>query len=240
MQGVTCGTAGRVVEVAISSAPLWRGGSATANSSTRGVGRSLGDLKALRSVSIYRLTFNAPLPPQWGSLSNLTALNVQETNFIGKLPRELGRLRRLESLQISGNNFQNSAIPSEVWDLPNLRYLDLNGNHLGALGKPSCVPCIAALKTLVLYSNKFTGRIPAWIAGLESLESLSLMFNELTGDIPPELGSLRSLESLELETTVSGAPLRPSSVTSLAPKCSRLITISSRDPSPASSAACRT
>ncbi|CAB9508305.1 leucine Rich Repeat [Seminavis robusta] len=119
--------------------------------------------------------------------------------------------RTVVELRLHWNDL-NGLLPWEITRLPLLRFLRLNNNMLtgalptGLFSKKAGV----ALESLALYSNQFSGTIPAeWFANLLEgngvLAYLDLYGNTLTGKIPSELGLL-SLKNLILTSnTLTGS-----------------------------------
>ncbi|CAB9508318.1 LRR receptor-like serine threonine-protein kinase At4g08850 [Seminavis robusta] len=112
--------------------------------------------------------------------------------------------RTVVELRLYWNDL-NGPLPWEITRLPLLRFLRLNNNMLtgalptGLFSKKAGV----ALESLALYSNQFSGTIPAeWVASLlegsGKLTLLTLNRNTLTGTIPSELGLL-SLNTISLK-----------------------------------------
>ena len=96
------------------------------------------------------------------------------------------------------NIAQFTELPSDVWKLTNLTYLDLSRNQLSGTIPPE-IGNLTNLTYLNLGFNKLTGSIPPEIGNLINLTYLGLYLNQLTGSIPPEIGNLTNLEQLSLE-----------------------------------------
>ena len=117
-----------------------------------------------------------------------------------------------------------TGIPDRVFELANLRYLDLRDNRLTSL--PPEIGQLTRLENLFLGDNKLTNvppqlgalshlnsldlnnnllrRLPAELAQLESLGSLMLAGNQLEV-LPPPVSRLRRLEALWLDENQLGA-----------------------------------
>ena len=54
------------------------------------------------------------------------------------------------------------------------------------------------MKTLLLNSNNFSGRLNPLIATLSNLESISLFDNNLIGEVPFELEKLKNLKEMNI------------------------------------------
>jgi len=113
-----------------------------------------------------------------------------------ELPSDVWKLTNLTYLDLSRNQLSGS-IPPEIGNLTNLTYLNLGFNQLTGSIPPE-LGNLTNLTYLGLYLNQLTGSIPPEIGNLTNLEQLSLEGNQLTGSIPPEIGNLTHLQELWL------------------------------------------
>ena len=117
---------------------------------------------------------------------------------------------RVTELRLSENELKGE-LPTELGNLDNLRFLNLQGNQLGNIagtGHPggsllsSSIPSelgnLSSLVTLNLRDNDLSGEIPAQLGNLDSLKWLYLSGNSLSGEIPAELGDLDNLRLLHI------------------------------------------
>ncbi|GKF42921.1 leucine-rich repeat-containing protein [Tanacetum coccineum] len=125
-------------------------------------------------------------------IRSLELLDISMNNFEGEIPGdEFGNLTKLLHLDMRENYF-NGSIPSQLFQLTNLRYLDMSYNYLkGKLGPE--LGSFRKLTTLLLFDNRFQGPIPAQLFALEYLQHLGLSNNNLEGPLSPEIGKLRNL-----------------------------------------------
>ncbi|GKD73564.1 leucine-rich repeat-containing protein, partial [Tanacetum coccineum] len=125
-------------------------------------------------------------------IRSLERLVISYNYFEGEIPGDgFGNLTKLLHLDMRWNNF-NGSIPSQLFQLTNLRFLDISDNYLeGKLGPE--LGSFQKLTTLWLSNNRFQGPIPAQLFALESLQDLDLSNNKLGGGISPEIGKLRNL-----------------------------------------------
>ncbi|KAE9454012.1 hypothetical protein C3L33_14122, partial [Rhododendron williamsianum] len=118
--------------------------------------------------------------------TTLTAhLYLSFNNFKGEIPTELANLPELRYLYLHENRF-TGRIPPELGTLQNLRHLDVGNNHLvGTIRELIRIEgCFPSLRNLYLNNNYLTGGIPTQLANLTNLEILHLSYNKMTGIVP--------------------------------------------------------
>ena len=126
----------------------------------------------------------------------------------GQIPSELGNLTNLIWLNLNSNEL-TGQIPSELGNLSNLESLNLGSND-GLSGQiPSELGNLSNLEYLNLYLTGLSGQIPSELGNLTNLIFLNLNSNELSGQIPSELGNLTNLESLHLHTNGLSGQIPP-------------------------------
>ena len=131
-------------------------------------------------------------------------LSLQNNFLQGQIPPEIGGLSSLEYLRLGGSYALTGPLPEELFDLPNLKTLNLRRFNLGG-AVPTGIARLAQLKQLYLGGAGLGGPVPAEIAQLTNLEHLELGNNDLVGSIPPEFGGLAKLLSLDVrDTELSG------------------------------------
>lgn len=169
-----------------------------------GLPADLGQLSALKSLSLMDNELSGPIPPEFGELSNLENLWLSSNRLSGEVLPELGQLRALENLDLRGNKLTGD-IPPELGELSNLQKLILTGNELtGSI--PAELSRLNNLTELHLDQNQLNGEIPSELGDLAGLERLNLASNELNGAIPPALGQLANLKELDLtDNQLSGS-----------------------------------
>ncbi|KAJ1298177.1 hypothetical protein BS78_01G433900 [Paspalum vaginatum] len=166
-QGVTC-ESGRVVELRLPAAGLM-------GSLPSGV---LGNLSALRSLSLRYNALTGPIPDDLSRLTELRAIYIQHNSFSGEVPASLFGLKNLVRLDIADNKFTGEISP--------------DFNKLIRLG------------TLYLDRNSFAGEIPK--LQLPALEQFNVSYNNLNGSIPHELRKMPK-DSFLGNTGLCGGPL---------------------------------
>ncbi len=151
------------------------------------LGAPTNEPKARAGAPVYN--FHGPLLPELGQLHHLEHLDLgYRTYFEGSVKhRDIGR----------GPESLTGAIPPQLWRLPRLRHLDLQGQLL-AWTLPSDIGHLASLEYLDLGHNWLSGSLPPELGRLASLKHLNLSDNDFTEPLPPELGQLTRLQTLDL------------------------------------------
>ena len=87
-----------------------------------------------------------------------------------------------------------TAFPAELWQFPNLQYLDLSKNKITEV--PDSINRFTNLQVLHLSKNEIEF-LPREIGDLSNLVILDINQNELTS-LPPQIGKLHKLKYLDL------------------------------------------
>ncbi|XP_015689819.2 probable inactive receptor kinase At1g48480 [Oryza brachyantha] len=165
-QGVTCEN-GRVTELRLPGAGLM--GTLPSN--------VLGNLSALRTLSLRYNALTGPIPDDLSRLPELRAIYFQHNSFSGEVPASVFTLKNLVRLDLAGNKFSGEISP--------------DFNKLNRLG------------TLFLDGNSFTGEIPK--LDLPTLSQFNVSYNKLNGSIPKSLRKMP--KDSFLGTGLCGGPL---------------------------------
>lgn len=186
----------------------------------------VGELKNLRVLSLPFNRLSGEIPTEIWGMESLEVLDLEGNLFTGEIPRKFTGLRKLKVLNLRFNglsgrvplltnlrflkvldlagNKMDGIVPEFIDRYGNgcqyLEYIDLSGNGLSgviprSLGKCRCV------KTVLLFSNSFTGSIPNEFGSLRSLEVLDVSRNALSGFIPVKLGNCAVLSVLVLSNS---------------------------------------
>ena len=144
---------------------------------------------------------DAPLGEWYGVGTDVngqvTSLSLAFNFLQGQIPPEIGGLSGLRYLRLGGSHALTGPLPEELFDLPELRDLQLGSFHLGGTLPPE-IARLSQLATLNLRSAGLGGPLPAEITQLTKLQVLDLGSNDLIGSLPPELGSMAELRGLNL------------------------------------------
>ena len=164
---------------------------------------------SLALVAIY----NATDGPNWNSKTNwltgpvnswfgitvsngfVTGVTLENNNLRDTIPTEIGNLTNLQYLNLNENELYCS-IPPEIGNLINLLEININENNLLGI-IPAEIGNLSNLKKIYLDQNRLSGGIPPEIGNLINLLELDL-YDNLIGGIPPEIGNLINLRRLSL------------------------------------------
>ncbi|XP_074591367.1 putative inactive receptor kinase At1g48480 [Curcuma longa] len=136
-----------------------------------------------------------------GNLTALRALSLRYNHLSGTLPPDFSALVALRYLYLQ-NNRLSGDIPSVLFGLPQLVHLDLAANSLAG-SIPVGFNNLTALEVLFLEQNRLSGEIPDLL--LSSLVQFNVSFNQLNGSIPAWLRSMPA--SSFIGNSLCGSPL---------------------------------
>lgn len=146
------------------------------------------------------------------NLTHLRQLYLGKVDTSSNFPVILTNVTSLEELFLPLCDLYGN-LPSDIFHLPHLSILDLEGNNNLAGNLPN-FRWYNPLKTLSLGSTEFLGRLPPSIGELSHLEVLDITECQFTGFIPSSLGNLTTLTVLLLSGNNFQGDI-PISVTSL-------------------------
>ncbi|KAK4342681.1 hypothetical protein RND71_038497 [Anisodus tanguticus] len=164
---------------------------------------SLNFLPNLRGVYLFNNRLSGSIPPSIGRIPLLQTLDVSNNQLTGTIPPSLANSTRLYRLNLSYNAFSGS-IPVSFTQSHSLTFLALEHNNLsGSIPDTwTNVNQSYQLQYLTLDHNLLSGRIPVSISKLSKLEEINLSHNQINGTIPDELGGLSRLTVLDLSNNV--------------------------------------
>ncbi|XP_059627935.1 probably inactive leucine-rich repeat receptor-like protein kinase IMK2 [Cornus florida] len=186
---------------------------------TGSVPSSLGFLPNLRGVQLFNNRLSGSIPPSLGSSPLLQTLDLGNNSLTGTIPAGLANSTKLFRLNVSFNSLYGS-IPSSLTSSPSLVFLAFHYNNLSGPIPDSwggSGNSLFKLQSLTLDHNFFSGTIPASFGKLSELNELSLSHNQLSGTIPSEIGKLSRLATLDLSNNaINGSlPITLSNLSSL-------------------------
>jgi len=122
-----------------------------------------------------------------GQLQALRKLSLHDNVLAGAVPSSLGFLPNLRGVYLFNNRLSGS-IPPSIGNCPLLQTLDLSNNSLtGSI--PASVANSTRLFRLNLSFNSLTGSIPNSLTQSPSLTILALQHNNISGSIPNTWGA---------------------------------------------------
>ncbi|XP_031499498.2 receptor-like protein 7 [Nymphaea colorata] len=181
---------------------------------------ALFELHHLQRLDLYGCDFNgSAIPSQLAQLTHLTspmlgfqvrlphlqALDLSYNNYLNGtlMPSFFPPESNLQSLRLALTSL-SGHIPTEVFELPLLKVLDLTYSTDLSGPLPTKLPK-SKLQILKLSNIMLSGGFPSWIVNLTSLVELDLSRTDLSGSLPITIGNLRCLRSLDLwSTNLSG------------------------------------
>ncbi|XP_028075467.1 receptor kinase-like protein Xa21 [Camellia sinensis] len=168
---------------------------------------SLGNLRLLDYLYLsgnnftceYSSSFELNFLTFLSSCRQLTKLVISSNPLNGILPASIGNLSdSLGNIDASYCGIRGS-IPSEIANLSNLAFLNIDGNELTGF-IPITIKNLSKLQILSLYDNRIQGFIPVNLCYLKNLGALYLGKNNFSGLIPACLGNITSLRYLDLDS----------------------------------------
>ena len=120
---------------------------------------------------------------------------LQNNIMSGPIPSCIGNLIHLQTMFLSSNEL--SSIPSSLWSLDNLLFLNLSFNSLEG-NLHANMRALKMLQSIDLSWNRILGKIPAILGDFQSLSVLNLSKNSFSGAIPKQLGDLITLDYMDL------------------------------------------
>ncbi|XP_004246299.1 probably inactive leucine-rich repeat receptor-like protein kinase IMK2 isoform X1 [Solanum lycopersicum] len=196
------------------------------------ISEKIGQLQALRKLSLHDNVIAGPVPTSLSFLPNLRGVYLFNNRLSGSIPPSIGRSPLLQTLDLSNNqlsgtispslasstrlyrlnlsyNALSGSIPVSFTQSPSLTFLALEHNNLSGSIPDTWGNVVVnkpyQLQYLTLDHNLLSGKIPVSISKLSMLEEINLSHNHINGTIPDELGSLLRLTVLDLSNnTING------------------------------------
>ncbi|KAI3474378.1 hypothetical protein Pfo_029239 [Paulownia fortunei] len=165
------------------------------------ISEKIGQLQALRRLSLHDNVLVGPVPTSLGFLPNLRGIYLFNNRLSGSIPPSIGNCLLLQTLDLS-NNQLTGIVPHSLANSTRLYRLNLSFNGISG-SIPINLSQSPSLTFLALQHNNISGSVPdTW--GSKSvnysyhLQYLTLDHNLLSGNIPASLSKLSMLEELNL------------------------------------------
>ena len=169
---------------------------------------------SLTHLNMSKNKIQGQLPSDgFANLTELISLDLGSNDFFGSIPSQLFQLRYLQYLDMSSNNFHD--IPKEIGNMTELRhleFLDLSKNHLEGMFPQWLAEMEVAF--IILSDNNLTSSLPPFLFNSINLNVLSLSRNNFYGQLPSNIGNATSLMSLVLNDNNFSGKI-PDSITNL-------------------------
>ncbi|KAG8651505.1 probably inactive leucine-rich repeat receptor-like protein kinase IMK2 [Manihot esculenta] len=172
----------------------------------------IGQLQALRKLSLHDNLIGGSIPKTLGILPNLRGVQLFNNRLSGSIPPSLGSCFLLQTLDLS-NNSLTGTIPESLANATKLFRLNLSYNSLSG-SIPLSITRSSSIIFLDLQFNDLSGSIPAFLGKLSELQDVSLSHNRITGAIPVEIGGLSRLRTLDISNNAINGSL-PTSFSNL-------------------------
>jgi len=142
--------------------------------------------------SFSKTTLHAQIPSQPKLYPLLDSLTLDTMTGYTDLAEAMKNPDKVVKLVLRKEHY--SEFPKEIWNFPNLQYLDLSKNNITEF--PDSLGKLKNLQVLHLSKNKLEA-LPRELGDLQNLVILEINQNELTM-LPPQIGKLKKLEYLDL------------------------------------------
>ncbi|CAG7902821.1 unnamed protein product [Brassica rapa] len=191
------------------------------------ISEKIGQLQALRKLSLHDNNLGGSIPMSLGLIPNLRGVQLFNNRLSGSIPASLGLSRFLQTLDLS-SNLLSQAIPQNLADSTKLLRLNLSFNSLSgqvpvSLTRSSSLQFLALdhnnlsgpvldtwgnnnnspnLRVLSLDHNSLTGPFPFSLCKLLQLQVFSLSHNRIGGALPSELSKLTKLRTMDISSNI--------------------------------------
>ncbi|CAH8384530.1 unnamed protein product [Eruca vesicaria subsp. sativa] len=196
------------------------------------ISEKIGQLQALRKLSLHDNNLGGSIPLSLGLIPNLRGVQLFNNRLTGSIPASLGASRFLQTLDLS-NNLLSEAIPPSLADSTKLLRLNLSFNSLSgqipvSLTRSSSLQFLSldhnnlsgpvldtwgnsnkntspSLRVLSLDHNTLSGPFPLSLCNLLDLQVFSFSHNRISGTLPPQLSKLTKLRLMDVASnSISG------------------------------------
>ncbi|CDY31996.1 BnaC06g15740D [Brassica napus] len=172
------------------------------------ISEKIGQLQALRKLSLHDNNLGGSIPMSLGLIPNLRGVQLFNNRLSGSIPASLGLSRFLQTLDLS-SNLLSQAIPQNLADSTKLLRLNLSFNSLSVLdtwgSTNNTSPSLRVLSLdhnslsgFSLSHNRISGTLPSELSKLTKLRTMDVSSNSVSGQIPETLGNISSLTHLDL------------------------------------------
>ncbi|KAL4378019.1 hypothetical protein GQ457_02G006320 [Hibiscus cannabinus] len=143
-------------------------------------------------------------------LTDMKKLYLDDVKISSSVPNMLANLSSFIALSLSNSELRG-AFPTGIFDLPSLKFLNLESNPELSGSLPDEIQDNHPLLLLSLASTGFSGKLPESIGNFHSMEYLDISNCYFSGKLPYSLGNLAQLTLLDLFSNNFSGPV-PSSI----------------------------
>ncbi|XP_022748028.1 probable LRR receptor-like serine/threonine-protein kinase At3g47570 [Durio zibethinus] len=134
---------------------------------------------------------------------NFNFMECLSTFVTGKVIiwRKLYPMLRISNLKILaiGRNNLSGTIPSSIYNLPSMAYVDMGTNKLSGNLAPEIGFAFPKLEILYIGDNQFTGTIPRSVTNIHGLQQFDIQSNGFSGSVPDNMENLQNLELFTID-----------------------------------------
>ncbi|XP_010427417.1 PREDICTED: probable leucine-rich repeat receptor-like protein kinase IMK3 [Camelina sativa] len=194
------------------------------------ISEKIGQLQALRKLSLHDNNLGGSIPMSLGLIPNLRGVQLFNNRLTGSIPASLGVSRFLQTLDLS-HNLLSEIIPPNLADSSKLLRLNLSFNSLSgqipvSLSRSSSLQFLAldhnnlsgpildtwsskslSLRVLSIDHNSLTGPFPSSLCNLVQLQEFSFSHNRIRGTLPSEISKLTKLRTMDISSNSIGGKI---------------------------------
>lgn len=165
----------------------------------------LQNLTRLEILSLSYVNISSVVPNLLTNFPSLATLKLKDCELYGEFPAKIFNLPNLRLLDLRFNYHLTGYLPKFHHPSP-LSQLNLEGtNFSGAL--PFSIENLRSLNLLNVYTCHFSGPIPSSLGKLTQLTTLDLGSNDFSDHIPSSLQNLTQLSTLRVDSNRMSGPL---------------------------------
>ncbi|KAG2720843.1 hypothetical protein I3760_02G053000 [Carya illinoinensis] len=179
---------------------------------------SIGNLKSLVEFHAFYCNFSGEIPSSLGNLTNLIVLRLQSNRLHGSIPQSISRLVNLEVIYLHDNDLSGTVEFELFLRLRNLLRLQLSGNDISLLTKPSTNSTFPKFWILSI-ADCDLGEFPEFLRNQDQLELLDLVETKFMAKFQNGWGTYLEIDSNMLQGSL---PIPPPSIASFSVSNNRL------------------
>ncbi|KAG6663874.1 hypothetical protein CIPAW_02G052900 [Carya illinoinensis] len=175
-------------------------------------------LRSLVEFHAFYCNFSGEIPSSLGNLTNLIVLRLQSNRLHGSIPQSISRLVNLEVIYLHDNDLSGTVEFELFLRLRNLLRLQLSGNDISLLTKPSTNSTFPKFWILSI-ADCDLGEFPEFLRNQDQLELLDLVETKFVAKFQNGWGTYLEIDSNMLQGSL---PIPPPSIASFSVSNNRL------------------